>query len=125
MDPDNAPPVSKATTLQQACAHLDAASQQLVAVAGDDPFAPASLLAAHVSLLQAGIHPGIRALPHPSDPLSALGHVDHALRLLDAIAWPGAPTALIVWTQRLAELRPAISDLTADTGPDALTQQRP
>lgn len=125
MDTQSPPPAPGPSALQDACAHLDAAAQQLTTLAGGDPFASAWLLAGHVHLLQAGIHPGVRALPHPGDPLGPLGHLDRALGLLDAIPRRQAPHDLMVWTQRLAELRPAIRELTGTTSTDRLTQQRP
>ena len=95
-----------------ACVHIDAAARQLETEANGDVFSclhgPAGLLA----LIRGGINATIRAAADPNDHLGSIAHVDRALFLLEGAHPSIAPADLLVWTQRLADLR--------DTLPDAL-----
>lgn len=106
--PSSAQPQPQTGVVELACAHLDAAAQQLTTNATADPFTGTNALAGQVSLVRGGIHPGIRATPDPGDRVDALGHLDAALVLLDTVPHGDAPADLMLWTARLAQLRPAV-----------------
>ena len=95
-----------------ACVHIDAAARQLEAAANGDVFSSLLSLAGRLALIRGGIDPTIRAAGDPIDRLGPIAHVDRALFLLEGAHPSIAPADLLVWTQRLADLR--------DTLPDAL-----
>ena len=94
----------------QACLHIDAAAGQLEAAANGDVFSsllgPAGLLA----LIRGGINPTLRAVADPGDRLGPIAHVDRALFLSEGAHPSITPADLLVWTQRLADLRDALPD---------------
>ena len=105
MAPNSAAGETEATVID-ACAHLDAAAQLLLA-ATDAVFDPRRALAGQVRLLAAAIHPGIQALPTRSDPLAAADHLDRTLHLLADVP-PEAD--LSAWCAELLELRASVRD---------------
>ena len=94
----------------QACVHIDAAARQLETAAGPDVFSALLDLAGQLAMIRGGIDPTIRAAADPNDHLGPIGHVDHALSLLDSTHPSIAPADLLVWTQRLVVFRDALPD---------------
>jgi hypothetical protein len=101
-------PAASLDTMTAACVHIDAAANQVEAVARGDVFSPLLSLASQLALIRGGIDPTIRAAPDPNDHLGPLAHVDRALFLLDSVPVSDGPTDLLVWTLHLSDLRAAL-----------------
>lgn len=99
------PPTVDVDTVTQACVHIDAAANQLETAARGDVFSALHGPAGQLALIRGGVDPTIRAATDPHDRLEFMAHVDRALSLLDAVPASAGPPDLLVWTQRLHDLR--------------------
>ena len=106
--PSQTQPADSIHAVARACVHLDAAAHQLETAAGDDVFSPLLGPASQLALIRGGIDPTIRAATDPGDRLDFIAHVDRALSLLDRVPASEAPPGLIVWAQRLHDMRDAL-----------------
>jgi hypothetical protein len=101
-------PAAGLDTVTQACVHIDAAARQLEAAAGGDVFSALLGPAGQLALIRGGIDPTIRAALDPIDRLGPMAHMNLALSLLDSVPASAGPADLLVWAQRLADLRDAL-----------------
>lgn len=106
--------ITGADAVTQACVNIDAAARQLQAAAGDDVFSALLGLAGQLTLIRGGLDPTVRAAADPNDHLIPIAHVDRALSLLGSVPPSAGPADLLVWTQRLQDLRDTLQ--AADLG---------